>query len=474
MFAQASKWYKKIPKQIELIDIIACLLVIIFTIVGIIVSIVRFNQYEAYYIDFGQYDQIIWEVAHFQEPLVDHFVLGFINVFADHFTPSIFLLSPLYWITDNKFTILIAQAVVVGLSGFVLYLIGKILLKNKLLSISVLVCYFLFVGLQNAVITEFHELTIMTFPFMLTFWAFVKNKRILYLIFLIITLGFKESTFLVGIGIGIAVFLLSKNWRWIAFVTVLISLLWGLIAFKVIIPHFSSTGYVYAQNIPDGVFEKIAALVDHPLKQHTIFFSLLSFGFLPLLSPQFWFLILQDYAGRFMPENFVTRWDLGLHYNAESAVILSLALIFGLHFLQNRKIFKNYLSLIAVLLILNAVILNRFILNGPFNLVYNTAFYKHSENFVFLDKMIKQIPERATVATHNNLATRFTHQRVWLLKEDYDFNKPDYILIDNRENQNPNNYLGSRNINSIILNLLEDKKYQILYKTKEQYIFKRR
>lgn len=461
-------------KKLRVTDAVAYLLVLIFIIVGILVSVNRYKQYEVYYIDFGEYDQAIWEVAHFQAPMIDHWRLGFTPIFADHFPPSVFLLSPLYWITESKVTILVAQAIIVGLSGLVLYSIGKNLLKNKFLSISVLICYFLFVGLQNAVITEFHELTVMTLPLMLTFWAFIQKKKILYFTFLIITLGFKEVLFLLGIGIGIAVFFLNKEWRKEGIITIILSLLWGFITLKVIMPYLSPVGYLYIQNIPDGILDKIFALFDHPLKLRTLFFSFFSFGFLPLLSPSFWFMMLQDYAGRFLPENFVTRWDLGLHYNAESAVILSLALIYGFCFLQKTKLFKKYVSIIAALFILNAIFLNRFVLHGPFNLVYNSAFYKHSKNFVFLDNMIDKIPKNATVATHNNLAAQFTHQRVWLLKKNYAINKPDYILIDNRENQSPNNYLGSGNINHIILQLLKDNRYQILYRTKEQYIFKRK
>ena len=173
-------------KKINYIDIAAYILFFCFTVAGIIVSLNRFWQYEVFYIDFGQYDQAIWAISRFQPPMLDHWILGFINIFADHFTPSIFLLAPLYWFTSESIVILIVQAIAVGLSGLVLYSIGNIVLKDKLISIAVISCYYLFVGLQNAVITEFHEITVMTLFLMLTFWAFVKKKRFLYFVFLII------------------------------------------------------------------------------------------------------------------------------------------------------------------------------------------------------------------------------------------------------------------------------------------------
>ena len=456
------------------LDLISYTLCILFTIVGILVSLNRFWQYEAFYIDFGEYDQAIWAISRFQPPMLDHWILGFISIFADHLTPSVFLLSPLYWFTSNSEVILIAQAIIVGLSGLVLYSIGKTIIKDKFISAAVLFCYYMFVGLQNAVITEFHEITVMTLFFILTFWAFVKKKRFLYFVFLIIMLGFKEITFLIGVCLGIAIFIIDRKWKKEAIVTIILSILWGVIAIKIIIPYFSPGTYLYAEGIPDAISDKLTALFDHPLKRHTLFYSFLSFGFLPIFAPQFWALMVQDYLSRFLTQNFSTRWDLGLHYNAISAVILALATIYAIKFLIKYPFVKKYRYIVVYLLIGNALFLNRFVLHGPFNLVYNKAFYDHTKQFTFLDIMVKMVPPNATVSTHNNLASRFTHQRVWLLKDNYEIHKPEYILIDNRQGQNPNDFTGTGDLDQILKKVLDDPNYQAIYRTKEQYVFNRK
>lgn len=463
----------KIDKNNRIFSFTAIILCALFTTIGIIVSLHRFWQYEVFYIDFGQYDQAIWAISRFQPPMLDHWVLGYIPIFADHLTPSIFLLSPLYWFTSNSIIILIAQAITVGLSGLVLYSIGNIVIKDRFISIAIVSYYYLFVGLQNAVITEFHELTVMTLFLMLTFWAFVKKKRFLYFVFLIIMLGFKEVTFLTGICLGIAVFIIDKKWKKEAIATIMLSIFWGVIALKFIIPYFSPGTYLYAENIPDTVSGKLSALFDHPLKRHTLFYSFFSFGFLPIFAPQFWALMAQDYLSRFATQTFSTRWDLGLHYNAVSAVILALATIYAIKFFMQYSIVRKYKYVIACILVGNALFINRFVLHGPYNLAYNKAFYDHTKDFQFLDKMVKMVPPNATVATHNNLATRFTHQRVWLLRYDYETHKPEYILIDNRQGQNPNNFTGSESSDKILRRLLEDSNYKIIYNTKEQFVFKR-
>lgn len=455
------------------IDIAAYILSFCFIAAGILVSLNRFWQYEVFYYDFGIFDKAIWSVSRLKPPIIDHLAVGGKWIFADHFSPSIFLLYPFYWLTDRSEMILVAQALIVGLSGIVLYLISKRVLRNKLLALSILTCYFLFVGLQNAVITDFHEITAMTLFLMLTFWAIVYKKFKLYFMFLIIVLGFKESNFLLGTGIGIAVIFLRKEWFRIGVITIGLSLLWGFVSIKVIIPLFSNGIYLYSPSFHGGIIDNIFALFDHPLKQRTLFFSFLSFLFLPFISPAFWFLILQDYGIRFIPQFCCTRWDLGMHYNAQSAVLLAVSSVYGLRFILKKiSVKKQYLKIIGIIIILNSVFLFRFVLHGPFLLALNKAFYDHTKDFAFLDNMIKKVPKDAVVMTQNNLATRFTHQEVYLLKKDYKTINPDYILIDNRKGQNANNYFGGSTIESVLTELNKDKRYTIIYNTREQKIFK--
>jgi uncharacterized membrane protein len=461
-------------KERHCFDIIAYILTFCFILAGIAVSLNRFWQYDAFYYDFGIFDEAIWKVSQLKAPIIEHMLVGGKWIFADHFSPSIFLVSPFYWLTSRSEIILVVQAITVGLSGLVLYSIGKKVLNNKFLALAVLFCYYLFSGLQNAIIFDFHELTVATLPMMFIFWAILNRKLKLYFLFLIITLGFKESLFTAGIGIGIALFFLRKEWRHIAFITIIVSIIWGIISTKFIIPAFSGMAYAYAPTLSSGVLNKVTAMFDSPLKTHTLFYSFLSFGFLPILSPTFWPLIIQDYALRFLPEGFNVRWDLGLHYNAQSAVILAVGGIFGLRNLMKIRKSSKFMPFLGIALILNALFLYRFILRGPFALAYNPAFYAHTIDFVFLDALIKKIPVNASIMTQNNLAVRFTHQQVWILRSDYELYKPDYILIDNRKGQGANNFYATMgNVDAIIKSIMKDSNYVEVYGTKEQFIFKK-
>ena len=455
------------------IDFIAYALCLVFIAAGILVSLNRYWQYEVFYYDFGIFDQAIWRASQLQPPIIDHLVVGGKWIFADHFSPSIFLLSPFYWIFQRSEMLLIAQAIIVGLSGIFLYKIGKKVIGNHFLSFSILVCYFLFVGLQNAIISDFHEITISTLVLMLLFWAIIAKKKKWYFVFLLLTLGFKESIFIAGVGIGLLIIFIRREWYRIGFATILISLVWGFLSIKIIIPYFSDGFYQYLAFFSLEPKEMAAQLFGHQIKRMTIFYSFLSFGFLPLLSPPFWFLIFQDFFTRFAGDA-QTRWGLGLHYSSQIAVIFSISSMFTLKFLNKFKTISKYNNYLGILLIFNALILYRFVLHGPLALAYNYDFYKHTGDFNFLDQIIAKIPKDSSVMTQNNLAVRFTHQKVWLLRDDYQNYNADYIVVDTREGQNPNNFFGIKDFPGVIKELRMDKYYLLVYKTNEQFVFKRK
>lgn len=450
------------------IDILALLLASIFIIIGSVVSLNRFWQYEVFYYDFGIFDSAIWKVSRFQAPVIDHLVISGKWIFADHFNPSIFLISPIYWLTQKSEILLIIQSLAVGLSGLVIYSIAKKLTSNQISSIAILTSYFLFVGLQNAVITDFHEVTIAILFLALSFWAFLNRKIFLYFLFLIITLGFKESMFAVGVGLAITIFFLDKKAKRIALFTFLVSLVWGILTIQFIIPYFSQTTYQYGMNLTLNPLRIILTFFDHSDKIRTTLFSFLSFGFLPLLAVPFMPLIFQDFASRFY-QFWPVRWGLGFHYSSVLAVILAISSAYTLSYIKDKKIS----TILAIFLVLNSLFLFRFVLHGPFLLAINRDFYKHTKDFQFLDAIVEKVPRDASVMTQNNLASHFTHQTVFLIRNDYEKYFTDYILIDDRIGQSPTNYFGS-DLKLVLEKLAMDGNYEIIYKNGDQYLFKHR
>jgi len=453
---------------VKKIDLLAYTLFFLFTLAAIAVSVHRFWQYEVFYYDFGIFDRAIWLVSQLKSPIIDHLVVGGKLIFADHFSPSIFLLSPLFWFTNRSEVLLIVQSVIVGLAGLFLYKTGKIITKNSLFSFAILVSFYFFIGIQNAVISDFHEATVATLAIVLCFYFFVKNKKAPFVIFFLLTLGFKESNFLLGAGIALSTFFLNKNWRRLSIALFIISIVWGIFTIKFLIPYFAGGRYGYDIPFTADKLNIFFDLLDTPMKRNVVFYSLFSFGFLPLVHPAFLFLIIQDFLIRFLSN----RVSLGLHYSAQLACILAISSLYSYAMVRKNNVIKKYLTVVSLLLIINALFLYRFVLRGPLALSYNKSFYLHTHDFAFLNKLVAKVPKGTSIMTQNNLASHFTHERqVWVLKDNYETYDAEYIVLDFRSGQNANDFFPTKHPDLVLQKLLKDPRYEILFEDNHAYIF---
>lgn len=449
----------------------ALLSCLIFTIAAVTVSLTRFWQFETQYYDFGIFDVAIREVAKFQPPIIDHFIVEDKWIFADHFHPAIFLLSPLYWFTNRSEVLLIAQAVAVGLSGVVLYRCAQLLLKKNTLSLAVVLSYFLFVGLQNALITDFHEITVMTLPLMLCYFAVISGRKKLFVAMFVLTLAFKELLFPLGLGLAFFVYRYRPEWKKLAISTATYALLWGVITIKFVIPAFAGGSYQYAPT-SHSFTEFLSQFFTPIIKLKTTFNVLWSFLFLPLLSLPTLPILVMNFAMRFLSGS-TNHWDLGFHYNAEIAPTLAISAAFGLAALQ-KKYSPKVVLFVAGLLILNSAFLYRVMFRGPLALSYNPAFYAHTKDFKYLNDFLAKVPLQKNVMTQNNLAVRFTDRKVKLLRDGYETYQPELVVLDLREGQNLNNFMGVKDVKNVLARLLVDPNYRVIYQQADQYIFEKK
>lgn len=455
---------------------ILLIFLLFYTFISIIVSVERYWQFSSFYLDLGLFDQAIWRLAHFQVPVIDHIsksIEGKI-IFADHFNPSMLLFAPLYWFTERTETLLITQSIFVSLSAFVLHKISSVIIKSHIVRVALLVSYLGFIGLQNALITDFHDTTVLTLPLSLFFWSILKKKWKLYWILLLLILGFKETMAGLGFGLGFYVFL--TGYKKIGFYTMIVSILWAIIASKCIIPYFSGGVYIYTPQWPVSISAGIESFFFPIIKTKTMLYGLASFGFLPIAYLPLIPTIVENYIERFVFNNAAIRWDLGMHYNAPLAPLFFMSAVECIKKFNLEKKIPKLLSIWAVATILMVIILNRFILHGPLMLAFNPAFYETTKENLFLDTFINQIPKDGLLMTQQNIAPRFTHYCVIMLKRDYKKYNPDYIALDLRSGQNPANFfpLTEEGTKSLFAELKTDNQYIMKMLSSNTYIFAKR
>jgi uncharacterized membrane protein len=397
----------------------------------------RFWQFEAFYFDHGIFDSSLWQVAQGSWPIIDHLEDGFIRQFGDHFTPTMYLLVPLYWFTRAYEPLLIIGNLFVAVSAFVLFKIAARKILNRLMVLAIVMAYTLFVGLQNTIIANFHTELIALTTLAVALWAMDLKKWKLFWIFLFLTLGCKQNFAAIGVGLGAYLFLTSE--RKLGIATAAVSLLYYVFATKIAIPMVGLRPYAYGTNLY-SFSEMLMALFSPPIKLETVLATLFTFGGLPVFGWSFLPAILQDFGTRFVFST-PARWDLGLHYNATLALLSAYGSILGVVFLLKFKSYKKLITIHALLIIVVVLFLHRFKYHGALGLTYNSDFYRHAPEMKFLKNFISEVPPNKMVMTQNNLAAHLTHSdRVMLLRDDYWKFMPEVIAIDTREGQNPANY----------------------------------
>ncbi|KKR34383.1 MAG: hypothetical protein UU37_C0001G0008 [Candidatus Gottesmanbacteria bacterium GW2011_GWA2_41_12] len=450
-------------------------LIFIYFLSFSLISLHRFWQYESFYYDMGIYDQSIWQVSRFQLPFTDQLGAYGKIIFADHFVPSLFLLSPFYWFTDKTEMIFIVQSLAVALSGVIAFLLARKNIKNNLVVFGLIFSYLGYVGLQNALITDFHDTTVATLVLMFIFWTIFMKKWKYYFPALIILLGFKESMAGLGLGLGLYLFLRKERFPKIAAITIFISLFWGMVTTKILIPYFSGGTYTYSPIYPKNILSWILNLFLPIIKTRTILVSLATFAFIPVFYIPLLPAILEHFLERFVLQPAATRWDLGMHYNALLSPLFFVSSL-ELYIILIRQKKENLVKFMSVISILMTLYIHQFLQHGPINLAFNKDFYRHTGDFKFLDNLTRAVRTDKLVMAQNNLATRFTHGKVMLLSNNYAERKPYAVVIDFRSGQNPNNFfpLSMEETNTLIVTLTHDPQYNLEKKGHDQYLFFRK
>lgn len=449
-----------------------------YTLAAALVSLHRYWQHNAFWYDFGIFDTTIWKLSRGQLPIITQLnpPTGKI-VWADHFNPSAAFLAPLYWLTDKQEIILIAQAVIVGLSAVVAYKIALKHVKHSSVRIALITSYLGFVGLQNALYTDVHNIVFALLPLTATIWAIVEKRWKLYWLFLIITIGFQENMSAVAVMLGIFLLLRREKYVKTGMLTIGIGVLYAVLAMNVLIPWFNGNHYAYQPAIPVVWHEWITRFINPPdLKLRSIVLTYLTFGLFPLGTFSTLPLIIEHYLERFVLNTAATRWDLGFHYNALLSPIMFLASLEWITYMQNRTVMKKILPLWGIATISTVLFLHRLYLHGPLMLATHPVFYEQTKDAAFLDRFIMEIPKDGLLMAQNNIATHFTHGNTILLHPEYERIRPDVIALDMRPGQNANNFFPrtERMAWNIIASISAHPDYTKTMITDSQFIFVRK
>ncbi len=443
-------------------------LALVYIAVFSALSVLKHRAFNSTYLDLGLEAQSIWNTTRGRPLVVSFGGHGEeISALSYHVSPIIIFLAPLYRLWPSVEILLTVQTVILALGIIPLYLLFRGTLDSVPLSFAVVVSYLLYPPLQWSNLTDFHPQTLATSLLLAVFYFSYIKKWLWFWLFAVLALTVKENIALVLFTLGLYLVAVSwlkargpsgsrrvKRWRTALFSNggvngvflALLSLVWFIIALYIVMPYFSGGGmgalgrYEYLGNTPWQIGLKVLTdplgdlrtlLVTPKIKY--LFHLLVSSGFLPLLAPQYLLLSISEYfLNLFSAYN--PQWQVKFHYTAAITPFIFIAAIFGIARLQRlmKRFIPQLLSppvVTSVYLVMISGLWNYVHSPSPINREFNRSTYTVTASAAEKEKVLRSIPESASVSAMNNLGPHLANRR-WLWRFPININEADFVVVD--------------------------------------------
>jgi len=266
------------------------------------------------------------------------------SLLADHWSPILALLAPLYWIHGSPATLLVAQAVLFALAIPFLWAYTYRRLQSPAAAYLVGGAYALSLPIMAAVVFDFHEVAFVPLLTAIMVERFEAGKHWHGVLAAVALLFVKEDMGLLVAGFGVYLLLTRRpgtNRHWIGAGFVVGGLAATWIATRLLIPAFGGSADFYWAYSQFGSSLGSAGLniVSHPLHALRVFFTpwvktrtmiglLAPFAFFPLASPML-IAALPLLAERMLASGYPLWWQAKFQYDAFLVMIVCCAAVDG-------------------------------------------------------------------------------------------------------------------------------------------------
>jgi uncharacterized membrane protein len=310
-------------------------------------AVLRYDTFKATAFDLGNMDQVIWNTAHgrwFQWTNQGADWYGPPLRLAQHFEPIIIPLSLLYVLHPDPRTLLIFQTLILAAAALPVFLLTRFHLPRLPLVAPIMAAAYLFcsplIGLN---IFDFHPVSMATTFLLYAFLALTYRRYGWFLLTCFLAAACKEDVPFTVALVGVLVIWKYKLPR-LGSILLVGGMIWGLVAFLVIIPHFfpgqhNNFWYRYQSF---GISPRVAIvnILLHPWILVGTFFTLDRFnylaslfrnaGFLSLLAPEWLLPAIPSLAINLLSIDDTLLYSGVYHYNATIIPFIMLAAIHGL------------------------------------------------------------------------------------------------------------------------------------------------
>src|SRR5258708_925653 len=464
-------------KQIKklLIFILICIFASLYTFI----SLTKHQHYQTG-LDFAIYIQMFWDYMHFRAPFVTLYPTFGDLVWADHFSPSFVLETPLYWLWSNQIMFFIVQSFFYCFGAYAVFLFTKEKLQHVFFALALAFTYLIFFGTQFPVTFDFHTATYAASFLPWVLLTMFRKQWKTYVLLSLIMLGAKEDAALYIAGLSLYLIITRINWK-LGIVMIITSLSFFIFVTKYFMPglvHFSTTSLSlsYFSFTPQYFF---SVFFSSPIKIQTVLLSFINFLFIPIFSGWFLLLPLIHFLINFSNPNFPGRWGIYLHYRSYLTSIMCFATVLG--YMRLMKLKPNWFNvnktktIVACLLIIDALLLD-FTLHQPLNSLLKKQFYYKESWIADNDRAVAHVPKDAYLLTTNHFAPHVAARKnIYYFPQN--LKKAEYILVDLHPNQPIVNFWEStktqKELEDSIYGLLKSKEFVIAYRSGDAMVLKR-
>jgi uncharacterized membrane protein len=395
-------------------------------------SLERHRDFQSYAYDLGFFDQIIWNTSQgrwFETSFVPYNFLG------QHFEPVLAVFALLYRLGAGVESLLIAQAVFVGLSAVPLYLASRAVTGRALIAVVVVVAFLINPMLHEAVFFGFHP-EMLSLPFLFTgLYLLVQGRPTAAALAVAPILLLKEDMSIVVVMF--AALMAMRGYRSEGLKLGLLGVAWFAIVGLVVMAEFRGGGssdltqrfqYLIEGSSGFGIVPDAVSRGYHHLREYTVdsVIDILKWqGFLALLSPASLLALPSTIANGLSSHDEQAR--LQLHYSTATLALLWVGVVLGLGWLSRVRVrWQTPLLGVAAIVLLGASV-NGFVSHselapGAFQTQLTAA------HRAALLEGLALIPPDASVEAQSTIVPHVSERR-----EVYEYPTPglaDYVVFD--------------------------------------------
>jgi uncharacterized membrane protein len=393
-----------------LLDPVTLLIAAAVTAAYCLISVFRYLRRDPTSWDLGIFTEYVKQFANGRAPVVDIKSAGF-NLLGDHFHPIVAVVAPFFRLFPSPVTLLVVQALLVGVSVLPVSQLGRELL-GPATGRCVAAAYGLSWGLQQLAKYDFHEIAFAVPLLAFSLSAMVRGRVRAAAAWALPLVFVKEDLGFTLVAIGLVLAFAYRRYGAGVFLSCW-GLFWSLLAITVIIPHFSPQhSYQYWTDAgafnPTGGHLSVSGFWSTfsdgaSTKLPTLAMILLPTAFIALRSP----VVLAAVPGlleRAVDTN-SSYWGTDWHYNAAVMPIVFIAAIDAMSRFHAQQRSPGWLAVAAyrygaaAMVAICAALAFQF----PLSQLWTPAAYALSPHVAAANRAMALVPDGATVSTDLDL-----------------------------------------------------------------------